>query len=277
MTLYIYITYYLFILGMEQLSKNQLIARIKQKKELSGLANSLVSDALEDYLKKYSIPLKNLRHPQEKIIIKEIRAELRNLAGRFQISLKKRLFLLEKGDIQTLLKTHTSTAERFDFYPKLKSLIKSLKINSILDLGCGLNPLELASPRINYYASDINQFDLSLVKKFFEKHSLPGKIFLFDLRKTNALPTLPKADLCILFKVLDIIETKSHKLAKEIIEKLTCQYILISFATRTLSGKPMSCKNRKWLETILKILNYPYKIFSSNNEIFYLIRKDSLA
>ena len=106
---------------MEQLSKNQLIARIKQKKELSGLANSLVSDALEDYLKKYSIPLKNLRHPQEKIIIKEIRAELRNLAGRFQISLKKRLFLLEKGDIQTLLKTHTSTAERFNFYPKLKS------------------------------------------------------------------------------------------------------------------------------------------------------------
>lgn len=262
---------------MEQLSKNQLIARIKQKKELLGIANSLVSDALENYLKKYSILLKNLNLFQIKIIIRDIRAELRNLAGRFQISLKKRLSLLEKGDIQTLIKTHTSTAERFDFYPQLKSLIKSLKINSILDLGCGLNPLALASPKINYYAADINRFDLSLVKKFFEKHSLPGRIFVSDLRKINALQKLSKADLCLLFKVLDIIETKSHKLAKEIIEKLPCKYILISFATRTLSGKPMSCKNRKWLETILKILNYPYEIFSSNNEIFYLIKKDSLA
>lgn len=258
---------------MEQLNKNKLIEKIKQKKELSGLADSLVLDLLENYLKKHLLILKDLTPSQVKVIIKELRAELRNLGGRFQISLKKRLSLLEKEDIPALLKTHSSTAERFYFYPELKSLIESLRISSILDLGCGLNPLALASLRINYYAADINESDLFLVKKFFEKHSLPGKILIFDLRKVNALQTLPKTDLCLLFKVLDIIETKSHKIAKTIIEKLRCKYLLISFATCTLSGKPMAYKNRKWLETILKILNYSYKTFSSHNEIFYLITK----
>ncbi len=253
-----------------ELDKEQLIKKIKQKKELSGLTESLVSDALNSYLKKHNISLSSIKNSELKIIIKEIRAELRNLTGRFQKKTKKRSFLLEKKEINALLKTHSSTAERLEFYPRLKEIISSLKINSILDIGCGLNPIALASSKVKYYALDIKEDDLSLVNKFFKENNINGEIIASDIRK---LPELPAADLCIIFKTLDIIEKKSHNIAFSLIEKLNFKYLLISFATKTLSGKPMKLARRFWLENFLNSRNYFYETFFSSNEVFYLVRK----
>lgn len=254
-----------------QSEKQELVNAIKQKKELSGLADKLVTDILENFLKKHKITIQNIPSRDKKIIIKEIRLQLRNLTGRFQKSTKKRVELLEKNKIEELLKTHSSTLERINFYPELKSLIEKLNISSILDIGCGLNPIALASQDIEYYASDINEEDLKLVELFFKKNNIKGKVFFYDISSfSNALP---RADLCILFKILDIIEKRTHQLAKKILEKIDCSYFLISFATRTLSGKPMKFKKRKWLEFLLKKMNYQYEMLSSDNEIFYLIQK----
>ncbi len=254
-----------------QSEKQELVNAIKQKKELSGLADKLVTDILENYLKKHKITIQNISSRDKKIIIKEVRLQLRNLAGRFQKSIKKRIDLLEKNKIEELLKTHSSTLERINFYPELKSLIEKLNIKSILDIGCGLNPIALASQDIEYYASDINEEDLKLIELFFRKNNIKGKVFFYDISSLSN--NLPKADLCILFKILDIIEKRPHQLTKKILEKIDCNYFLISFATRTLSGKPMKFKRRKWLEFLLKNIRYQYKIISSNNEIFYLIQK----
>ncbi len=252
------------------MEQNALIEEIKRKKELSGLADSLVSNISENYLKKHNITLKNLKQKEIRIIIKDIRAELRNLAGRFQKSLKK--IELKDENINEILKAHASTSERFDFYPELKSLIKSLKISSILDIGCGLNPIALADKKVYYYASDINEENLRLIRKFFQEYKIRGEVFIYDIKNPNT--NLPKADLCLMLKLLDIIETKSHEISKAIIKKIDCKYILISFATTTLSGKKMRHPKRKWLEFLLKNLNYEYKTFSSNNELFYLVDKN---
>ena len=56
-----------------------LTKEIKQKKELAGLADKVVEETLNDYLKKYNISLENLTKPSRKILIKEIRAQLRKL------------------------------------------------------------------------------------------------------------------------------------------------------------------------------------------------------
>jgi len=253
-------------------TKKETIEKIKQKKELSGIDESIVSDLLENYIKKRSIPLKTLRKSQIKVVIKEIRSELRKYTGRFQKSSKDRVSLLEKNKIKEILKTHTSTAERLEFYPKLKNKIRNMKISSILDLACGINPIALASPKIKYYASDIKQDELNLIKTYFKKNKIKGKTFVYDIRK---LKPLPEADLCLIFKVLDIIEEKGHRLAEEIIKKLPCKKILISFPTKKLSGRPMTHPKRIWLEKLLERLNYNYKTFKSNNEIFYLVKKSS--
>ena len=250
---------------------NYIIKLIKQKKELSDIPDKIVKEYLDIYCKKHNITLAIIKKSEIKIILKDIRSQLHNLTGMFQKTLKNRPRLLEKNKLKELLKTHSSTAERLGFYPELKNLIFSLKINSILDLACGLNPVALASKNSKYYACDIKQDDLTIIKRFFKKNNIKGKVFIYDLKKINN--NLPKTDLCILFKVLDIIEQKGHKLAEKIILSVRSKYVLISFATKTLSGKSMRLERRIWLEKLLERLNYHYKIFNSKNEIFYLVEK----
>ena len=247
-----------------------LIDKIKQKKEFKYLDSDFIAGILDNYIKKHNLLLENLKKKEIKIIIKEARSKLRLYTGRFQISLKKRIKLLEQNKIKELLATHSSTAERLDFYPELKQIIKGLKINSILDLGCGLNPIALADSKMKYYASDIKKDDLKLVYEFFEKNKIQGEIFIYDV--TNIKDNLPKTDLILLFKILDILE-KPYEITEKILKEIKSKYFLISFATRTLSGKSMSNPRRFWLENLLKKLGQHYRIFSSENEIFYLIEK----
>jgi ribosomal protein RSM22 (predicted rRNA methylase) len=164
-------------------TKLQIIKQIKKKPELSYIDNSLISQVLENYLDKYKISLKNLKPSQQKTLVKEIRAQLRLYTGRFQKGTKKRDLLLKQNKISDLLKTHTSTAERLSFYPELKKLIEKLKVKSILDLGCGLNPIALANKDIKYNASDVQTSDLKLVGTFFKKNKISGKVFMNNLLK----------------------------------------------------------------------------------------------
>jgi hypothetical protein len=251
---------------------DEIIARVKQKKELSGLTDAVVSETISNYLKKKSISLEYLNDAEKKLLVKDIRAELRHYSGRFQKDSEKRLPFVKSGNISELLKTHSSTRERVEFYPEIRKLLGELKVKSILDLGCGINPVALATRDVEYYASDINEENLQVVSKFFQKNNLNGKTFVCDLKHID-LCTLPKTDICFLFKVFDVLETKGHKLAEKIIILLHSTYLLISFSTKTLSGKPMNHPQRGWIELLLSRLDYKFSILKSKNEIFYLARK----
>lgn len=251
---------------------NDLISKIKQKKELSGIDNSIIKKTIEEYQEKNKLFIESLKEKELKIAIKDIRSKLRLYAGRFQSSLKDRLRLLEKNEVQKLLKTHFSTKERLDFYPKIKSIINSLNVKSILDLGCGLNPLAIASPQIKYYASDINAGELSLIEKFFKTNKIEGKTFVCNLTKIESC-NLPNADICLIFKVLDILGKEQYIISEKILKSISSKYIFVSFSTRTLSGRIMKKRRRFWFENLLSKLNFSYKLFESENEIFYLASK----
>lgn len=250
-----------------------LIQKIKQKKEFKNLSDKVIKKSLYEYLKKNALDLRNLNEKDEKIIIKEIRAELRYYSGQFQKSSKNRLKIIENNSLDLLLKTHSSTSERIDFYPKLISIINSLNVKSILDLGCGLNPLALASRDITYLAVDIKEDELFIIKEFFKKNKINGETLIYDLRDFAHKDFIP-VDLTILFKVLDILEKKSHKLANKIVNTISSKYILVSFATKKLSGKNMNFPQRPWFLSILRKNKLKYKSFANKNEIFYLIEKN---
>src|SRR3989344_416875 len=223
------------------LMKKQLILKIKEKKELSGIEDSVVEKTLNNYLEKYRINFEKISKKEMKLIVKEVRAVLRNIVGQYRASLKS------------------------------KEKLSEINPKSILDLGCGLNPIALANKKIKYYASDINEEDLEIIKKYFSKNKFKGQIFVHDLTQTEK--TLPKADLCLLFKVLDVIDTKNHTLSKEIIIKTPCKAFLVSFATKKLSGKSMSSPKRFWFENLLMRLKIEFEKFFTNNEVFYFFKK----
>lgn len=245
----------------------QLINRILQKKELSGISKEIVEEILISYLKKNKISIENLKPEQEKIILKEIRSQLRIYAGQFQKNQKNRPKLLEQNKIKELLKTHTSTAERLTFYPQLKKLLTKLKIKSILDLACGLNPIALANKKIIYHATDIKEDEIKLINTYFKKNNINGKARIQNILK---LTNPPKTHICLLFKILDTIEKRA---AEKILKTLKSKYILASFSTKTLSNKKMNQPRRFWFEHLLKRIKLKYKIINSENEIFYLIKK----
>jgi len=247
-----------------------IVQKIKQKKELSGIENSIVLEHLTNYLEKNKILLEKLTDSQIKLVVKDIRARLREKVGRFQVSTKSRYPLLEKGDIQAVLHTHSSTKERVYFYPQLKEIIRKLKIKSILDLGCGINPLALAEPGVKYYASDINSEDLDAVRTFFKNYKINGEVFVCDLNKIEDC-TLPKTDLTLVLKVFDILGKSDYRTAKNVIEKISSNHLIVSFSTRTLSGKPMKNQRRHWFERLLDSLLYKFEIVKSDNEIFYIV------
>ncbi len=250
---------------------DQIVAEIKKKKELSDIPDELVRDALEAYLRKNSLEIPK-KEKEIKIIVKEIRAKLRRYVGQYQStkSLSKKSRLLQEGKIPELLKTHASTKERISFYNNLKEIIKQINPKSVLDLGCGLNPLAIASPGIIYYAYEIKKDDLEIVSEFFRINNIKGKIFFQDIRKAGSFPIV---DLTLMFKILDIIEKDKYNFAKSLLQKIKSKQIIASFSTKTLSGKPMNSPKRLWFEKILHELNYNFKTISSNNEIFYFITK----
>jgi hypothetical protein len=246
-----------------------LIDKIKQKKELSGIADSVVEEAINRCLKK-SRSVSSLRPSEQKVLVKSVRAELRKYSGRFQASFKRKKELLENSRIKELLETHSSTKERIEFYPELLKIISGLKPESILDLGAGLNPIAIARQGIKYYAVEINTDDLNIVNDYFIKNSIQGEAIIQDLRKPC---NFPEADLCLILKVFDVLESRGHKLAEQILSSLKCRFVLISFSTRTLSNAPMRHPQRGWIERLLGRLSFNFKIFKSRNEIFYLAEK----
>jgi hypothetical protein len=258
---------------MDHLIETTLVKKIKEKKELSGVVDSLVIELLKNYLQKYKLSIDNLKPSEKKIIVKEIRAELRQYTGQFQKNTRLRDSFLEQNKIHELLQTHTSTSERYEFYPYVKKFISNLNIKSILDLGCGLNPIALAEANIIYYASDIKEDELELVNKFFSEKNINGKTFICNLKKIDSC-NLPNTDLCLIFKVLDIIDKKGHSNAMNLIEKVPCKYILASFSTKKLSGKKMNRPYRAWFEKFLNRKKFAFEKFEIPNEIFYLIKKN---
>ncbi len=245
---------------------SELVLRVKQKAELSGIAGSVVNNVLKKYIQRFP-------NYSDKMIIKLVRAELRILTGRFQPSSKKRSKFLENNDWELILQTHASTKERLetDAYKLIKKLISKNKIRSIIDLGAGLNPIALATSKLTYTAIDIKQDELEIIDKYFKEKNIKGKTIVSDLRYD--LPKLPTSDLALAFKLFDVLETKGHKLAEKIIISLPAKYILVSFPTKTLSGRPMNHPQRGWIEQLFNRLDYEFEFFQTKNEIFYLAKK----
>ena len=248
-----------------------IISEIKHKPELKDLPDSLIEKTLKECLSKNKIHISSSAK-ERKIIIKEVRSQLRRYAGQYvsKSNLKKRISLISQNKIPELLKEHTSTRERAVDYNEIKNIISKVNPKSILDLGCGLNPLAIANRNILYHAYDIKEEDLNIVREYFKRENIKGDVHNIDLREAISFP---KVDLCIIFKVLDILGDNRNKTAKRLLTDIEANTLLISFATRTLSGKPMNSPYRILFEKILNDLKYHYEVKRMKQELIYIIEK----
>ena len=234
---------------------NEIVKKVISKRELKDIDDNFVKSLILELSKRY----------KGEILFKESRKILRLIYGMY----KSKELTLEK---------HLSTRDRLSYYKEIYENIFKItgKPNSILDLGCGINPLsyQYLSCKPEYYACDIGKDYIGVINDYFNKNNIKGNAFIFDLINGD-YNNLPKADVCFLFKVLESLELIKRDISKDIIKKLNCNYIIVSFAKKALGGRiTIRKKGRSWFRRILNKLDYKYEILDIGDEIFYVIKKD---
>lgn len=274
---------------------NVVVSDVKKKKTLRSLDSSFVRQMVLGYFAKNPKVMKRLdSHPrfqkarEYKVMLKSVRRTLHDIYGVFNVSKRglgeleshlKKSNKLDEAALQIharILQSHKSTQERFPSYtPFYISLFRITgKPKVILDLACGLNPLSfpwMGLKEVIYYAYELSPDDASFIQSYFgimKKYSgLNGKSFSADLLK---LPSLPRCDVCFLFKALDSLESLKKGISLQLIRSIDAKFIVASFPTRSISGK-RRLKERSWFVSLLKDLDY--KTIELENELFYVIKK----
>ncbi|MBD3303683.1 hypothetical protein GF343_00930 [Candidatus Woesearchaeota archaeon] len=271
------------------------ISKIKEKKEFSKINDKFIKEELKKYLQEnkkalHAVIEERTRSEEYKKAVKAVRAVLRRVYSLFLTKeTKEREDFLEhlkhaptKLTHKKILQTHKSTKERIPTYPVIYDKIFAItgKPKVILDLGCGLNPVSYPWMGITarYYAAELNEEDCKFLNKYFEIMRIKGKAVQMNLKQAAKNPEMlkvfPTADVCFLFKVLDEIERKKgRKLSESLIRNINADWLVISFATKKVTGKPMKHPYRRWLEQMLARLGHEYEIIKEGNEILYVVRK----
>ena len=88
------------------------------------------------------------------------------------------------------------------------------------------------------------------------------------------LEKIPPADLCFLFKMTEVLDQgKGHIATEAVLKAIPAKHIVVSFSTRTMSGKAMTAPRRRWMEWLCQRLHYQYTILEFGNEILYVVKK----
>ena len=246
----------------------EIIEKIKAKKPLDRLDDSFVAEFLEDFLKKNNKLNKKLLENKLKkkdfeLIVKSVRNELNKIYGQFWIN--------DKLD----LLSHKSAKERLNIYKRVYKniFIRIGKPKTVLDLGCGLNPLsyKFIGKNVYFTAVELTDYDCERLKEYFKKNNIKGEVIKADIRTYNKFPN---TDVCFMFKILDSLENKGHFIAENLIKNIKAKYIIASFSTYNIRGRRMNYPKRGWFEMMLKRLGYKFMKFEDVNEIFYIVNKD---
>jgi len=141
---------------------------------------------------------------------------------------------------QKVMKCHSSTDERLPILNEFYSTIfKDIApVESILDLGCGLNPLTLPWMPISrdcmYYAFDILPGMVDFIHKFFAHIGQKGKTITLDL--ASEIPN-KSAQVALLLKTLPTLDQIDKHRAPMLLEQIKARHLVVSYPVHSLGGR----------------------------------------
>ncbi len=272
-----------------------LLKKIKSKPQIKHLEDKFILERIRKFLKTNGdirVKLeKEFKLKQDKItkskvfkeIVKAIRWEIGVIYGSFLTkSFPKKNKLIE-SNYKDLLKLHKSTKERIELYEKIyRQILRWYKPKKIGDLGCGLNPIsyeiieKILKYKPEYFASDLNSEDIEFLNNYFESNDIKGKAKVYNITNLEILKDedFKECDLIFLFKVLDSFEFIKKNISKKLLDEIKSKHIVVSFPMKSLiSKKTFDFSKRNWFKNYINKMNWDYKAFEVENEIFYLIKK----
>lgn len=176
------------------------------------------------------------------------------------------------------MQSHASTQERLNIHTTFfKQVLQDLgPIHSILDLACGLNPLNLpwipAAPDIEYYACDIYTNMVDFLNHFFAHYSIRGQAFLCDL--TNDIPQ-QNVQLALLLKTIPCLEQVNKTAGLRLLNEVQAENILVTFPAHSLGGRSKGMVQNYSDHFQALTAGQPWKItrYEFPGELAFLVRK----
>ncbi len=179
-----------------------------------------------------------------------------------------------------LMARHASTRERLPivqrFYAEIFADLPPIR--SVLDVGCGLNPLAipwmpLAADAV-YHASDIDRTIVAFIAQYLALVGISGSAEVRD-QATN--PGGPPVDLALALKLLPVLEQIERGAAARLLDALDAPFILVSYPVHTLGGrrKGMGATYERQMEALVAVRQWEVRRFVFPGELAFVIRKGS--
>ena len=255
---------------MNERQKQALDSLLSSKKYGALCASTVERIFNEELLKRSSI----------KEADKHTRTHLHQISGAYlgADQLKKGAALLSqhlKGDkdaLNSVLKLHASTNERLGIIePLYERIFKSTnKPDLILDLACGLNPIWLGAHGLSVRGYDLHGDTNELVNLWADACSWDVRCETADLTEKIAFET---CDLALMMKLLPVIEQQQKGAAVELLKSVPAKYLVVSFPTRTLSGRRvgMATNYARWFTDNCPSDLTTLDSFEMGNELVYVL------
>jgi hypothetical protein len=230
-----------------------IIKKVKEKREFSGLPDSLIEKVLLQ---------KQIKNKSDDEKVKLARAFLRKYFGVFLTN------KVLKGKDESVLDSHISSKKRDYslFYEKIADLAgKNFK--SVLDLGSGMNGFSYPYIVENFGAVKYIGFEATrqlcdLQNEFFEKGNFSkakviwGDLFNFE-QVADVLKSANSPRLVLLLQVVDALENVEPNFSKSLLLEMKKNLgkediLVISNPLKSISGRNRFDIKRRWLEDFVK-------------------------
>jgi len=230
----------------------EVIDRVKEKREFSGLPDSLIEKVLLQ---------KGIKNKSDEEKIKLARAFLRKYFGVFLTN------KVLKGKDAAVLESHISSRKRDYgvFYEKIYS-IAGKDFKTIVDLGSGMNGFSYdfiseAFGDISYVGFEGTRQLCDLQNEYFEREGYKhanvvwGDLFNFS-QVGSLLKEASSPKIILLLQVIDALENVEPNSSKEFLSNMKNNLskkdvLVISNPLKSISGKNRFNVKRRWLEEFI--------------------------
>ena len=250
-------------------NEDNIYNEVMGSKKYSGLYEPLVKRICEE---------EHIKYKNNSDRVKAVKTKLHLLYGAFlkQSLREKANILLDKGDIDGILRLHSSTLERIGHYKKFYEYIfKYAASGTILDIGCGYNPLSVSympeKPAF-YYAFDIDYNIAAFIRRYFEISGLSNVCGCMDV-----ITETPRqaADTAFLFKLLPVIESQKPGRGLKLLKELKVKNIVATYPTKSLGGKNKGMR-KNYSSAFENMVSGEFEIINSDivgDELIYILTR----
>ena len=246
------------------MDNKDLIDKIREKKEFLNLPVSLISRVLE---------MKDINKKQGEEKVKEARAFLRKYFSVFITNKLVKGKLNEEG----ILKKHISSKDR-DYRSLYNRILKDEEV--IIDLGAGLNGFSYRYlGKRRYIAIEAINVFVDIMNNYFKENKLNAQAFqedLFDPDKVLKIINNENGTKVIfMFNIIDALEKVERDYSKRLVLELSkhVDKIVLSFPTKSLSGKTVFYTSRVWILNFLQENFIILDDFEENGERFVVFKQ----